>query len=119
LHWRWFSGGPRESEIGGSHGEEMGGRKSDLASPSGEWIPVTGEWFDREKFVMKQKQIQHGEKWLAGRVTEALETPYKVDPSDPDWLSGVLPAPGTRKQWQDHPLKLWYRRTPIEYGSVE
>jgi hypothetical protein len=100
--WCGFSGPPRNSEIVSSHGEEKAGAENDLAFPSGEWVPVTSEWLDREQLILTEEEVEGIEEWLAERVTEALETPYRVDTSDPEWLSGVLLASGTRKQWQSY-----------------
>jgi L-amino acid N-acyltransferase YncA len=116
VYWRWFSGNTQIPDIGE---EKTGGPENDLADPNGEWIPATLEWLEREQYTTTPKQIEHMEKWIAARVAELLEAPYKVDTADPDWLSGELPASGTPKQWQDHPKDLAYRRTPIEYGSMD
>ena len=59
------------------------------------------------------------EAWIADRIHEALNMPFKVDKEDGEWRSGVLPASDTSKQWQVYPPDCIMDIVPLKCGPVE
>lgn len=92
----------------------------ELAGWDGNWMTPHVEWDLRQQFNHNNKrQIRYLDSWISGRVTEALNAPFKVDTTDLDWKSGALPASGTQKQYQIYPLDCIMRRVPLQYGPVD
>ena len=92
----------------------------ELVDWDGNWRPATLEWDTRQQFNHNNKRhIRYLDNWVTQRVTDALNAPYMVDVTDAEWKSGVLPASGTRKQYQVYPPDCIMRRVPLEYGPVD
>ena len=83
-----------------------------LVDWNGNWMPAPVEWDGRPSFNNNDgRHVAFMEAWMNHRVYEALNYPFKLDVTDPNFSSGEGPASGLIRPWQPYPVD-WEIKLP-------
>ena len=117
--WRLFNQGVEAPDLNRYAEAGKGKLNHELADWDDKYASAPRHWDARSQFDGYSKAHKvHIEAWIADRVHEAMTMPFKVNTEDTEWRSGILPASGTRKQWQVYPPDCMMDIVPLEYGPV-